>query len=341
MSIYRDKARGHFVFEFDRYVEGRRVRARKTLPKTWSRAEADAFDRKESARLYATAHSLGPNDPLIEDAVSAYLTERAPHLKNRAAVINNLALVFWAYQGRPLSALPDVCKAIQARSTREPDEGGVVDETPLAPATIRNRIAYLKAACRWAWKHHGMGENDPGARVTTPPVKNERRVFIGREQMLMLAQACHHRPTRAAIRIAFYSGMRIDEIKRADRVDGAFVLHDTKNGEPRIVPMHPRLRCCAHYQQTENSRTSAYFREARAAVGMEWLNFHDLRHSAASELINRGIDLYTVGAVLGHKTSQSTKRYAHLATDTMRAAIMQIGQKIPHRATKSPSRKAA
>lgn len=97
------------------------------------------------------------------------------------------------------------------------------------------------------------------------------------------------------------------------------------------MPMHPRLRCCAHYRQVESSATSAYFRAARDAAGMPWLHFHDLRHSAASELINRGIDLYTVGAVLGHRSSQSTARYAHLATDTMRAAIDRIGQKITHR----------
>lgn len=334
MPIYRDKARGRFVFEFSRRVDGRRIRTRKLLPKTWNRAQADAFERTQSAKLYATVHRVGGADPLIDDAVAVYLRERAPQLKNRAVVVANLTTVFWAYQGRPMSALPDVCKAIQLRSKREPDEDGNVDPTPLAPATIRNRIRYLTAACRYAWKMHAMGEHDPAARVVVPTVKNERRVFIDRAQMLTLAKACDHRPTRAAIRIAFYSGMRISEILRAERTADAFVLHDTKNGEPRIVPMHPRVRCCAHIQQTNNSRTSAYFREARALAGMDWLHFHDLRHSAASQLINSQVDLYTVGAVLGHKSSQSTKRYAHLATDTMRAAILKIGQNLPHQGKK-------
>ncbi len=337
MSIYRDKERGRFVFEFDRRVGGQRIRARKLLPKTWNRAQADAFDRAQSAQLYAEVHRVGGADPLIDDAVALYLKERAPDLKNGKVVEETLGLLFWAYQGRPLAALPDVCKSIQLRSTREPDADGYVDPRPLAPATIRNRIRYLTAACRWAWKHHGMGEHDPAARVTVPQVRNERRVFITRAEMLRLARACEHRPTRAAIRIAFYSGMRISEIIRAVRTDDAFILHDTKNGQPRIVPMHPRLRVCSHYRQVESSATSAYFRAARRAVGMDWLHFHDLRHSAASELINRQVDLYTVGAVLGHKSSQSTKRYAHLATDTMRAAIMKIGQNLPHH----PKKKAA
>ena len=60
---------------------------------------------------------------------------------------------------------------------------------------------------------------------------------------------------------------------------------------------------------------------------MDWLHFHDLRHSAASAMINADIDLYTVGAVLGHKSSESTKRYAHLATKKIEQAILKIGHK--------------
>lgn len=324
MSVYRDQARGRWVFEFSRRIDGHRVRTRKLLPPAWTRTQAHAFDQSETARLYASVRRVGDSDPLIDEAVAVYLRERAPALKNGSVVEANLALIFWAYRGRPLSALPDVCQAIRLRTKREDGEA------PLAPATIRNRIRYLTAACRYGWKHHGMGEHDPAARVTVPQVRNERRIFIDRAQMLKLARACKHRPTRAAIRIAFYSGMRLSEIIRARRVDGAFLLDDTKNGRPRVVPMHPRLRCCAHYRQVESSATSAYFRAARNAAGMPWLHFHDLRHSAASELINRGIDLYTVGAVLGHRSSQSTARYAHLATDTMRAAIGKIGQNLTH-----------
>lgn len=330
MPIYRDKARGRLVFEFDRHIAGQRVRARKLLPRAWNRAQADAFDRQETARIYAAIHRVGDSDPCIEDAVAVYLRERAPDLKNRAAVEGALALTFWAYQGRPLSALPDVCRAISIKWREQ-----------LAPATVRNRIRYLTAACRYAWKRHGMGQHDPAARVVVPAVRNERRIFITRAQMLTLARACKHRPTRAAIRIAFYSGMRISEVLAAQRIQGAFVLHDSKNGEPRIVPMHPRVRCCAHLRQVESSATSAYFRAARDAAGMPWLHFHDLRHSAASELINNNVDLYTVGAVLGHKSSQSTKRYAHLATATLAAAIGKIGQKIPHHPATVAAKKAA
>lgn len=60
---------------------------------------------------------------------------------------------------------------------------------------------------------------------------------------------------------------------------------------------------------------------------MPELHFHDVRHSAASAMIQDGVDLHTVGAVLGHRSAASTRRYAHLATDNLKAAIGRIGRK--------------
>lgn len=326
MPIYRDKARGCFVFEFDRRLAGQRVRTRKHLPKTWNKSQADAFDRQESAKLYALATNIERAEHTIEEAVDIYIKERTPQLKSGPNVERELGQMFFAYQGRPITALADACKFYIAKAGRA-DE---LNDKPLAPATLRNRIRYLTSACRYAWKYHGMAEHDPAERVISPVVRNERRFFIDRKTMLQLCRVCQHPATRAAIRIAFYSGMRMSEIIRAQRTESAFVLADTKNGEPRIVPMHRKLRVCANIALPDQSRISKHFRTARGKIGMDWLHFHDLRHSAASSMINEGVDLYTVGAVLGHKSSASTQRYAHLATDSLRSAIDRIGQKNPH-----------
>ncbi|MBS1198118.1 MAG: phage integrase [Proteobacteria bacterium] len=316
MPVYRDKATSCFIFEFDRQINGQRVRARKRLPKTWNHAQADSFDRQESARLYAIATGVQRPEFTIEDAVKKYILERCAELKAGKNAAHELAQMFWAYQGRPMAALADVCKAYSIKERER-----------LAPATIKNRIRYLTAACRYGWKHHGMADADPAAAVIVPTVKNERQTYIDREQMIKLARACTHLPTRAAIKIAFYSGMRTGEILRAVRADGFFVLADTKNGSPRLVPIHPKLNTCLKYPLPTRYILGYHFREARKAVDMEWLHFHDLRHSAASAMINSAVDLYTVGAVLGHKSAASTKRYAHLATASLKVALMKIGKK--------------
>lgn len=320
MSIYRDKKRGCFIFEFSRTIEGRRVRATKSLPRTWNQAQADAYDRQESAKLYAVATRVGNADFLIEEAVAKYVTERCPQLKHGRGCAMELQSMAPYYVGRPLSALQDVCKAIRLKATN--------NGKPLAPATIKNKLRYLSAACRYGWKHHGMGDTDPAAGVVVPVVDNARTRYIGRKEMIQLARACEDKATGAAIRIAFYSGMRLGEIRKAEIVGTAFVLRETKNGDPRIVPIHPKLNTCLRYIWPSRFKLHYQFRKACAKVGMDWLHFHDLRHSFATAMIEAGVEVYTVGAVLGHKSAQSTKRYAHHSTAKLATAINVLGRKV-------------
>ncbi len=321
MPIYRDKKRGCFVFEFDKIINGERVRATKSLPRTWNQAQADAYDRQESGRLYAIATSVQRAEFSIEDAVTKYLKERVPKLKTSKNVAQELALLLPYYQGRPITALADVCKAYALRATKD-------DGTPLSDASIRNRIAYMRAACRYGWKHHNMCEHDPAAKVVVPQVKNERHYYASRADMLAICRQCKNPGTRMAIRIGFYSGMRMGEILRAEVSGTAFVLRDTKNGHPRIVPIHPKIAVCArNFRTMPKSTLTRAWEKARDAAGLHHLHFHDLRHSSASEMVNAGVDLYTVGAVLGHKDSRSTQRYSHLATATLAAAVGKIGKR--------------
>jgi integrase len=329
MSITRDKARGQFVFEFDRWIDGGRVRARKRLPRTWTAAQADEYDRKNSAKLYAQAQGVGGGHHLIEEAVAHYLKDRIPKLETGMNVARELALIAHFYAGRPLSALPDVCKALRLKSMSVPKKEGDKPR-PLSDATVRLRIRYLTAACRWAWKHHGFGDMDPAAKVTVPEVKNERQFYIDRAEMLQIARATKNRNARMALRIGFYSGMRLAEILRAVARDDRWHLGTTKNGDPRIVPIHPRAAVCArNIKKVAKITVQKNVKAACKAAGMPWLHFHDIRHSTASEMVNAGVDLYTVGAVLGHKDPRSTARYAHLSTDRQADAIAKVGQISP------------
>lgn len=316
MPIYRDKPTGRWRFDFDRRINGERTRRRILLPAGWTRAQADAFDRKESGALYALATGLARPRWDIDQAVARYLSERAPQLKHGPNVEREIGAMLDWYTGRPLEDLPDVC-----------NEYAADQRAALAPATIKNRIAYLRAACRYAWKKHGMGEADPGARVSSPTVRNARDTVIDRAQMLALARACEDRGTRALIRILFYSGMRVSEVYAARAAGDVFVLLDTKNGSPRIVPMHPKIISATRVQLVDRTKLPYWWGKARTACGLEHVKLHDLRHSAASAMINAGEDLATVGAVLGHKSAASTKRYSHWATARLAQAVGKIGKK--------------
>jgi site-specific recombinase XerD len=55
-------------------------------------------------------------------------------------------------------------------------------------------------------------------------------------------------------------------------------------------------------------------------------------------MINAGVDLYTVGGVLGHKSAVSTARYAHLAAGRLKGAVGKIGAR---KSQPRPTAKAA
>lgn len=323
MPITRHKS-GAFLFQFDRYIPGSgRQRANKVLPKGWTKNQALEYDRVESARLYALATGVTKTTPLIEEAVLLYLQEHAPTLKNFKDLQGALALCHSWYAGKPLTALPDVVRQY------------VADNPKLAPSTARNRMAYLRAACRWAWKTHNLGTHDPAERVVLPKGGKPRRVFFDRLAMLQIAQKIKNHASRKVFRVAFYTGLRLGEVLRSEAIIAmgglALMLEDTKNGTPHIVPVHPRI---AHLVRSNDwppkvhkSTVSHHTKLAMIAVGMPHARFHDARHSAASEMINAGVDLNTVGEVLNHKSIASTKVYAHLVTAKLGEAVRKIGGK--------------
>lgn len=333
MSIHWDSRNKRWRYQFDRYVEGKRLRASRLLPRGWSQAQADAFDRSESGRLSAVAAGIERVDPLIDTAVAHYLRDKR-HLKSYRAAAEHLAAIAWAYSGKPMSKLPEVAREVAERRLIPAAEGGR-GEHVISVTTARNRLALLKAACRWAWKAHGLTDNDPTARMQLPAAKGGRRVYLERLGMLQAARAAKHHQTRVAIRVAFYSGLRMGELFRVEVVGDLLVLAETKNGEPRTVPAHPRIATCLQHLPLTIKRSTLQrdWQRARAATVGEGVRFHDLRHSTASAMVNAGVPLHTIGAVLGHKDPRSTMRYSHLQRETLAAAVGQIGRKSPHKAS--------
>jgi len=105
-------------------------------------------------------------------------------------------------------------------------------------------------------------------------------------------------------------------------------LHDSKNGEPRDVPLSTRaaatLAALPHisggpvFPITGEALKKAFTRACERA-GIANLHFHDLRHEATSRIAERLDNVLELSAVTGHKTVQMLKRYYHpRATDLAR-----------------------
>lgn len=77
-------------------------------------------------------------------------------------------------------------------------------------------------------------------------------------------------------------------------------------------------------------------------AGLEDYRLHDNRHTHASHLVSSGLSLEIVGRLLGHTNPITTRRYAHIADDPLRAATERFGTKIDHlveggKGTKKPN----
>jgi integrase len=321
MPIYRtkdNKGRTRFRYEFDRLVEGRRQRVTKLLPLAWNRSQAEEYGRKQDGALYRVATGSKPR-ALISDAVVIYLKNKQ-HLKSIIIIERELANCLEAYEGRYMDELGEVSNEYQDAMRGK-----------LAPATIKNRLAYIRAACRFAWKKHKMGDKNPADGMSMPFVKNEKQVYMTRLEVLRVARKLRNPWVRAVFLVAFYSGMRLGECMRADTTEIRGRLHwllpDTKNDDTRAIPVHHRVMYLARQwpPQCGYSTVQHAVKKITRQLGLsELVSFHTTRHSTASAMINADVDLYTVGAVLGHKSHASTQRYAHLATKTLDAAVRKI-----------------
>lgn len=93
-----------------------------------------------------------------------------------------------------------------------------------------------------------------------------------------------------------------------------------------IIEALPRFKGCPWLVPNPETRKPFVsikhgWQNAIKEANLPGLRLHDLRHSAASFMVNSGVDLFAVGKVLGHANYQSTQRYAHLANDTLLKAV--------------------
>ena len=104
-------------------------------------------------------------------------------------------------------------------------------------------------------------------------------------------------------------------------------LPDTKNGEPRTVPLSraaietlralPRsLHGDVFPGLTTEAIKRSFSRATRRAQIVDF-RFHDLRHEATTRLFERGLNIMEVSSVTGHKDLRMLRRYTHLRAEDL------------------------
>ena len=72
---------------------------------------------------------------------------------------------------------------------------------------------------------------------------------------------------------------------------------------------------------------SVAFKRTTKRAEIDNFRFHDLRHDFASNLVQQGVDIYTVKDLLGHKDLRMTVRYCHLTPKNLSEAVKVLDAK--------------
>jgi len=206
-------------------------------------------------------------------------------------------------------------------------------------ASVVRYLAALSHTFTVAVKEWGWMEDNPMRKVTKPKESRGRVRFLSDDERPRLLKACKESRNPylyPVVVLALSTGMRQGEIMGLtwDDVDlnrGRAILHETKNDERRAVAITGHalelLKELSRVRRIDSnflfpskgnrSRKSMDLRTpweaALREADIQDFRFHDLRHSAASYLAMNGASLAEIAEVLGHKTLQMVKRYAHLS----------------------------
>jgi integrase len=212
------------------------------------------------------------------------------------------------------------------------------------PATVNRIMCRLRHMFNRAvdWD---LLDQSPMRGIKFLPENNARLRYLSREECDRLVESCIAPHIRAIVTVALHTGMRSGEIRSLQWHDldfdsGFIIIRDSKNGEPRHVPMDSTVvDLFRNYPRTPGSQfvfTNAAgerlgwvqhaYRRALTRAGLSDLHFHDLRHTFASQWMMAGGELYSLRDILGHKTIAMTQRYAHLYPAYKRAMVERMEQ---------------
>lgn len=219
-------------------------------------------------------------------------------------------------------------------------------EAGLAPKTVNNQLAMLHQCLVSAKKWGVMKTEVPRVPLLRAPEPAFHVVAEGDVAKLLAAAAPGI--LRTMILVGLKTGMRFCELSalRWEDVDldrgfvticrSAVAGHESapKNSRIRHVPLTGDL--IRELRALERGNLRVFHRDghlmsynegwrmiakASADAGIPHVSWHDLRHTFASTLVERGASLLAVQKLLGHSDIQVTMRYSHLGRDSLQSTV--------------------
>ncbi len=316
---------------------------RKTDAKKWAQDTESAI---RDGRYFKTAEA---KKHTLKELIERYKKDHVPQMKSGKTRTQHLD---WWRDELGDYMLADIRPALIVEYKDKLAHNSTYRGGKRAAGTINRYLAALSHAFTIGMKEYGWVEENPLLKITKPKEPRGIVRFLSDDERKRLLEACkaHSDKLYTLVVVALSTGARKGEImslrwQDVDTKKGAMTLHDTKNGEVRLVPLQGlALELVKNLGKIRNLHTDLIFHSRRdpkkpieiqtiwdkaiKQAQIENFRFHDLRHSAASYLAMNGASIAEIAEVLGHKTLQMVKRYAHLSEAHTSKVVAAMNKKI-------------
>lgn len=246
---------------------------------------------------------------------------------------------------------PALIHEVISKWKREPNERGEMR----GASTLNRHLSTLSVVFTAAVRDWGWHTRNPLRDVRRQKEPKGRVRYLSDEERSKLLEVCRNSPCSflyVIVVLALSTGMRKAEILNLrwsdiDLEKGIIILLNTKNKTPRRVALRGHaLEVLKRHAKVRRIDTDFLFpgeltavnekpydfkkpwAQAVKAAKLENFVFHDLRHSCASYLAMGGATTLEIAEVLGHKTLDMVKRYAHLAESHTAKVVERMNEKI-------------
>ena len=217
--------------------------------------------------------------------------------------------------------------------------------TEVRPASVNREVAFLKRVFNVAIDD-GLAETNPVRKVKLIKENNARvRYLTDDEEAKLRAEV--REEAWPVVELALNTGLRRAELftlkwEHVDFKANVLTIARTKSGRARRVPMNSRVRDLLRalpgrlkgewVLPSETGETAVdsqnfmnrVFTPALKRAGVQDFRWHDLRHTFASRLVMKGVDIRTVQELLGHADIRMTLRYSHLSPAHLLDAVEKL-----------------
>jgi site-specific recombinase XerD len=229
-------------------------------------------------------------------------------------------------------------------------EDFIIESSKKSKFTAKHHYNNLRSAFNKAinW---GYLEINPMKKITPPKIPVNNPLFLNETEFKLILSNEQNDTLRDVYLFAFHTGMRLGEIVNAkwnqvslsERIIRVANTEDftTKGKKERVVPINgtlfnmlqSRIPKIISLQKTDLIFTkngfkfngdyiSRKFKKTLISSGINpKIHFHDLRHSFASNLVKKGVSIFIIKELLGHRDIKTTQIYSHLSIDSLKDAV--------------------